>query len=170
MSPYAGIDDLNEYYKYKQTKTQGLHLGNYNSDYLETMNEGLEKISKKYENFHIDNFQNYLYTNLDFLILLNDEIEMTIFKDIKVPHFLSNKYIFVNVLEDLNNMFMDIYLLGRIFKPYNENIIIYTGSSHTNLYELFLKNEGFIETSSSTNSDKYNFLCVNIENLDYPLF
>ena len=168
MSPYINTTELNNYYQYEKTKTHNLYIGFYDSDYLNKMNVELEKILKKYLNI-VDDLEKYLYEDLHFLTMLNNEIEMSIFKNIGVPHFLSNNFTFIHLLEELNNLFMDIYLLGRIFKPYSKNIIIYTGSAHTDLYENFLKSEGFIKTSSSVD-DKNSLSCVYIGNMDYPLF
>ena len=60
-------------------------------------------------------------------------------------------------------IFMDIYLLGRLFKSYiSDNVIIHTGSAHTRNYVAFLSSLGFSTVyTNNTKMDKQQ--CVTLE-------
>ena len=88
----------------------------------------------------------------------------------------------INILSDnfqlLMAPLMDTYLLARIFRKFKkveyqnsnqpENIIIYVGNYHANIYRNILDKLNF-KTQFSTNSNEGEF-CVNISNLKQPLF
>jgi hypothetical protein len=68
----------------------------------------------------------------------------------------------------LVSKFMDLYVLARLFKSYMNNIIIYAGLAHTDVYKYVLSKMGF--------KIKYEILgitgskCLNIRDLKYPIF
>jgi len=76
---------------------------------------------------------------------------------------------------DLFIPFMDLYLLGRLFKKfdvknkkhpeYAKYNIIYAGKFHSEIYDEFLRSIGFKEKFSATSINKDNFQCVDISNM-----
>lgn len=72
-------------------------------------------------------------------------------------------------LADLHTSLMDMYTIGRIFRVYkdgsqnSENIIIFAGDFHSNVYREFLTKIGF-KTINKTFSEKEgkDFQCINV--------
>jgi hypothetical protein len=124
---------------------------------------------KKYRNFkkfYHDKLSNKNISNIDILSQnFDDKKEIPEFNNI---HEVSE--IFISLLAD----FMDLYVIGRVLKPYIKSCFVYTGFSHTkNIYNN-LMNLGFTiknETSKISDitwSDRLDNTkhCINIKNLE----
>lgn len=95
------------------------------------------KLSESYMNNIIKNYDNDSYYYFKDYIIgafnnIEKEINSTII-DIYINHYLS-------IFTVLSGFTMDAYLLSRLFTQINsEEIIIYTGSNHIDIYVLFFK-------------------------------
>lgn len=100
-------------------------------------------------------------------------------KRLKEPYVLVNfksyyNYVFDNKYYILQSLIafvgMDLYLIGRLFKSYVRNAIVYSGEAHNNIYRQTLKLLGFVEVNRVERyKQESGFQCLPIDNT-YGMF
>ena len=98
--------------------------------------------------------------------LPNITLELSIENITKLNDFL------VDIIE-YNAIFMDTYLLARLFRTFSDSsktkhIIVYTGNFHSENYRKFLDELGFVRIAEKYNEE--NSLCLSLTNFEQPFF
>ena len=82
----------------------------------------------------------------------------------------------IKELFQLNIFWMDLYLLSRVFRSFDQelynstNIIIYAGNDHIKNYINILKNLNFEEKYIFNSSDSDNYACLKVKDFDMKYF
>jgi len=120
----------------------------------------LDKNSKYEEQF----FETYIFDSNK----INDQW----IKDKKLPDEFKNILEVIEYMINILSLLVDIYTIGRLLKPYINNLVIYVGAQHgTNIVKELIKKFNFkIEYSDSDYSDigwqdSDIKTCINIKNL-----
>ncbi len=163
----------------------GDEIGSY--DFLKSMFTGgirEERILKQIANIPNNDIKNYIgnyyLTNSTTLINKMIAINLSNIKTMKEIYIHFKPLIrFGRILLDLYSLYMDIYLLARIFRIYKDvpskysegayNSFVYTGLKHTNRYIEILTELGFYSVFSK-HVDKSESKLIDISNLKQPLF
>ena len=189
---------LEDYKKYLQVYHNIINNQNYNESIniykeksknintlIPLLHYPFSKIRKQIDNTYIDLFKNYIERSLkeidqkyiDFNFINNF---ITNLPKNKFPIFTQYDTLKTIVVTNLTfeSIFMDIYLLARVFRKFNnekyknskepENIIIYVGDKHAQTYRKILNQLKFDNTFKSY--AKQDEFCIDISKLKQPLF
>ena len=149
------------------------------------------KIMKQYENIISlkikEILNNYVYKpSIDMKYFNLNNIFNLVSKLKEIKEIDRNNTYVVELFEYLlvwlkfSNRFMDFYLMSRLFRNFKykqyenvkspENVIIYVGNDHANVYRNLLKQMTFKEHFHFKENEYKNDYCIDISKLNYPLF
>jgi len=132
--------------------------------------------------YHKNWVLNYFKTNImatKFAIQTNiKDFLKTIYTNRNLSESFKNQLeSFSILLMQTSNLEMDLYLLGRVFRTFgteaeSQNIIIYTGDAHSNIYRSVLAKLGFLDEGyiKREQPGKDGFQCLNISKFKLPFF
>ena len=134
------------------------------------------QLRKKIQKFFVKKLSEKVFKNLDKRV---KELYKYIYEQIKMDNYPLEEIkdlrkIFKHLFQ-YNNLLMDFYLIGRMFKrfddqlhPYAENVMILAGDAHCKTYRELLKYLGFRKMKSSYSTKEEN--CIDISGFKQPFF
>lgn len=134
-----------------------------------------EKFTKLDNNKYLSSYDifttilNMIYGNYKLQLMSNKDELYSTNSENKI--FYLNRNVFDVIIIHLSSVFMDLYLMGRLFKKFNgipeyaKYSIVYAGFHHCKVYDEYLKSIGFKEMYNKSGISKEEYQCIDISDM-----
>lgn len=170
-------DGMKSFLSLRKSLQKNENIEGTNLDYFRKISS--MTLSELYNHFSENISKSLYYTNKEVnKSLLRNKIQK--FINLELYNVLKKNYKIVDILTSISSIIIDMYFLSRLFKIYNiksnnqpqrsYNVIVYTGTSHSNRYRRFFNNEmKFVEEEKYIQKN-LSETCIDMKNISQPFF